>query len=112
MTLDVIDLFELVLVVLTLKLIVSRWQPPIQESKQAILCIFLGTGLGLLINPTKAGLVYGIIASGVAFYGGDLIHSFTAIKDDIKDLRDGKPIEKKEEKVIKEEEVEIEVGEG
>ena len=110
MTLDVVDLFELVLVVLTLKLIVSRWQPPIQESKQAILCIFLGTGLGLLINPTKAGLVYGIIASGVAFYGGDLIHSFTAIKDDIKDLKDGKPIEKKE-KIVKEE-VEIEVGEG
>ena len=102
MTLDVVDLFELVLVVLTLKLIVSRWQPPIQESKQAILCIFLGTSLGLFVNPTKAGLIYGIIASGVAFYGGDLIHSFTAIKDDIKDLRDGKSIEKKE-KVIKEE---------
>ena len=89
MTLDVVDLFELVLVVLTLKLIVSRWQPPIQESKQAILCIFLGTGLGLFVNPTKTGLIYGIIASGVAFYGGDVIQSCTAIKDDIKDLKDG-----------------------
>lgn len=111
MNLDLIDLLELVLVVLTLKLIVSRWQPPIQESKQAILCIFLGTSLGLFVNPTKTGLVYGIIASGVAFYGGDLISSFTAIKDDIKDLRDGKIIEKKEKRIIKEEN-KIEVEEG
>ena len=87
MTIDMINLIELILVVLTLKLIVSRWQPPIQESKQAILCIFLGTGLGLFVNPTKAGLIYGIIASGVAFYGGDLISSFKSIKDEIADLK-------------------------
>ena len=86
MTIDMINLIELVLVVLTLKLIVSRWQPPIQESKQAILCIIMGTALGLVINPAKEGLIYGVIASGVAFYGGDLISSFKSIKDEINDL--------------------------
>lgn len=90
MTIDMINLIELILVVLTLKLIVSRWQPPIQESKQAILCIFLGTILGLVVNPTKEGFTYGIIASGVAFYGGDLISSFKSIKDEIQDLKKNK----------------------
>ena len=95
MTIDMINLIELILVVLTLKLVVSRWQPPIQESKQAIFCIVLGTTLGLIVNPTKEGFIYGIISSGVAFYGGDLISSFKSIKDEITDLKDEKTIDKK-----------------
>lgn len=87
MTIDMINLIELILVVLTLKLIVSRWQPPIQESKQAIFCIVVGTSIGWFINPTKEGIIYGIISSGIAFYGGDLISSFKSIKDEISDLK-------------------------
>lgn len=87
MTIDMINLIELILVVLTLKLIVSRWQPPIQESKQAIFCIAVGTTIGWFINPTKEGIIYGIISSGIAFYGGDLISSFKSIKDEISDLK-------------------------
>ena len=37
------------------------------------------------MNPTVEGLVSGIISSGIAFYGGDLISEFTTIKDDIAD---------------------------
>lgn len=87
MTIDMINLIELILVVLTLKLIVSRWRPPIQESKQAIFCIAVGTTIGWFINPTKEGIIYGIISSGIAFYGGDLISSFKSIKDEISDLK-------------------------
>lgn len=85
MTIEIKSLLEIVIVVLTLKLIVSRWQPPLQESLQAIISICLGTTIALAMNPTVEGLVSGIISSGIAFYGGDLILEFTTIKDDISD---------------------------
>ena len=85
MAIEIKSLLEIVIVVLTLKLIVSRWQPPLQESLQAIISIGLGTMIGLAINPTTEGLISGIISSGIAFYGGDLISEFTTIKDDIAD---------------------------
>lgn len=83
MTIEIKSLLEIVIVVITLKLIVSRWQPPLQESLQAIISIFLGTTIALAMNPTIDGLVSGIISSGIAFYGGDLISEFTSIKEDI-----------------------------
>lgn len=85
MAIEIKSLLEIVIVVLTLKLIVSRWQPPLQESLQAIISICLGTAMALVINPTVEGLVSGIISSGIAFYGGDLISEFTTIKEDIAD---------------------------
>lgn len=83
MTIEIKSLLEIVIVVLTLKLIVSRWQPPLQESLQAIISICLGTIIALAMNPTTEGLVSGIISSGIAFYGGDLISEFTSIRQDI-----------------------------
>lgn len=85
MEISVQTLIEMVVVVLILKLIVSRWQPPLQESLQAIICIVLGTTTGYFFNPTKEGFIIGIIASGVAFYGGDLFAEFRTIKEDIKE---------------------------
>ena len=87
MTIEIKSLLEIVIIVLTLKLIVSRWQPPLQESLQAIISICLGTAIALAMNPTVEGFVSGIISSGIAFYGGDLISEFTTIKDDIADVR-------------------------
>ena len=85
MAIEIKSLLEIVILVLTLKRIVSRWQPPLQESWQAIISICLGTGLALAMNPTIEGFISGIISSGIAFYGGDLISEFTTIKDDIAD---------------------------
>lgn len=86
MTIEIKSLLEIIIIVLTLKLIVSRWQPPLQESLQAIISICLGTAIALAMNPTVEGFVSGIISSGIAFYGGDLISEFTTIKDDIADV--------------------------
>jgi len=98
MTIEIKSLLEIVVVVLTLKLIVSRWQPPLQESLQAIISICLGTLIALAINPTIEGLVSGIISSGIAFYGGDLISEFTSIKEDIADASISEKREKKSER--------------
>ena len=85
MTIEIKSLLEIVIIVLTLKLIVSRWQPPLQESLQAIISICLGTLIGTIVNPTVEGFISGIIASGIAFYGGDLLAEFRTIKQDIAD---------------------------
>ena len=86
MTIDVKLLFEIVVIVLALKLVVSRWKPPMQESKQALFCMAFGTIIGLVANPTIEGFIWGIISSSVAFYGKDLISNVKTIKEDLKEL--------------------------
>ena len=98
MAIEIKSLLEIVIVVLTLKLIVSRWQPPLQESLQAIISIGLGTMIGLAINPTTEGLISGIISSGIAFYGGDLLSEFRSIKEDIAEANISKKNEGNEKK--------------
>ena len=79
------DLVELTIIVLTIKLITSRYKPPIQESIQALICIGLGTVIAICVNPTKDGLITGVIGSAFAFYGGDLFNEFKSVKDNYKD---------------------------
>lgn len=98
MSIEIKSLLEIIVVVLTLKLIVSRWQPPLQESLQAIISICLGTLVALAMNPSVEGMVSGIISSGIAFYGGDLISEFTSIKEDIADAN---IVNKRENKINK-----------
>ena len=98
MAIEIKSLLEIVIIVLTLKLIVSRWQPPVQESLQAIICITLGTGLGILMNPAIEGLIAGIISSGIAFYGGDLLSEFRSIKEDVAEVNISKKNEGNEKK--------------
>lgn len=80
---DTIALAEIILVALTVKLIFAQWYPPIQKSVQAMACIIAGAGFGYFLNPTKQGLVLGIIASSVAFYGGELIGAFTKLTSEL-----------------------------
>ena len=83
MVIELKSLIDLILVVLVIKLVVSQWYPPIIKSKQAILCIVIGTGFSLLLDPSKTGLVTGIIGSGFAFYGEELITAFKGIADNV-----------------------------
>ena len=72
MDIPVRSLFEVVVIVMIIKLVVSNYQPPIQESIQAIICIAIGTVIGLLIDPSVEGLTTAIISSGIGFYGEEL----------------------------------------
>nr|DAY54826.1 MAG TPA: Protein of unknown function (DUF1043) [Caudoviricetes sp.] len=72
MDISVKSLFEVVVIVMIVKLIVSKYQPPLQESLQAIICILVGTIIGLLIDPSVEGFTTAIISSGVGFYGEEL----------------------------------------
>ena len=81
---DIRSVIEICLIVLTLKLILGRWYPPVQESMQSIIAITLGSTVGYFINPTKDGLILAVIVSSMSFYGKDLIMEFSTLKDDIK----------------------------
>ena len=81
------SVINLILIVLTIKLIVTQWYPPIPKSKQAIISILLGTLMGYFLNPTKEGLVTGIIGSSFAFYGGELTQAFKGVAEDTQDMQ-------------------------
>lgn len=81
---DIRSVIEICLIVLTLKLILGRWYPPVQESIQSIIAITLGSAVGYFVNPTKDGLILAIVVSSISFYGKDLIKEFITLKDDIK----------------------------
>ena len=88
MTIQIKDLISLILVVLTLKLVVSRYRPPVQESIQAIICIGIGTIIALVVNPSTEGFLTGVIGSGFAFYGRDLFGEFRTVKGEFDELAD------------------------
>lgn len=82
---NIVDVVEIVFIVLTLKLIIGRWHPPVQESLQSILCIVMGSVIGLFLNPTKDGVILAVITSSITFYGKDLLNAFTDLKTDLSD---------------------------
>lgn len=80
MMISIKDLTELIIVILTIKLILARYKPPIQESVQAIICLIIGVALSIFLDPSKEGLMVGLIGSGFAFYGEELLQAFKKIK--------------------------------
>lgn len=74
---------QLILVIITFKLILGDYIPPIQKSLQALVCVGIGSGLSVLIEPTVHGFMIGVISAGVSFYGADYINELRqiALKD-------------------------------
>lgn len=77
---------EIILAVVVFKLVLSNWHPPIQESKQALLCILGGIIISMIIEPNIHSFVLGVIASGIGFYGGIYFKELREIKDGKNDL--------------------------
>lgn len=82
---DLVSVIEIAFIVLTLKLILGRWHPPLQESLQSIIAIIIGSGVGYFINPTKDGLIIAVVVSAIAFYGKTILSEFTDLKNDLED---------------------------
>ena len=80
-------LFEVVFVSLLMKLIVGQWYPPVQKSLQAILVIVIGSSTGWFLNPTREGLILGMISSAFCFYGKELTDAFKTVSEDAKELK-------------------------
>lgn len=84
---EIKSLIEIIMVTLIIKLIVTQWTPPIQRSMCAILSIALGTALGYIMQPNIEGLIAGVIGSGFAFYGGELLQAFKMVTKDLDDFK-------------------------
>ena len=85
---EIKSLVDIIIVTLVIKLITTQWTPPLQRSLCVIISIFIGTILGVFIDPSAEGLLAGMIGSGFAFYGGELIQAFKSVTDDVKDIKD------------------------
>lgn len=70
---------QLILVIITFKLILGDHIPPIQKSIQALVCVFIGSLLSMLIDPSVHGFMAGVISAGISFYGADYINELRKI---------------------------------
>lgn len=86
---------ELVFVIVVFKLILSNYEPPIQESIQALGCVFIGVTLALLMEFSVQSFMTGVICSGLGFYGGTYVNEIRGIKNTV-DKDDDKKSEKEE----------------
>lgn len=74
---------ELVFVIVVFKLILSNYEPPIQESIQAFACVVIGIVLALLMRFTVESFMIGVICSGLGFYGGTYVNEIRGINNEI-----------------------------
>lgn len=86
MQIEVNLLLEIVFVSLLMKLIVGQWSPPVQKSVQAIFVCAIGSGTGWFLNPTREGLIVGLVASAFAFYGKELTDAFKTVYSDMQEI--------------------------
>lgn len=75
---------QIIFCIITFKLILSDYEPPIQKSLQALVCVVIGATLSTLSEPTTNGFMTGVICAGLSFYGADYINELRKIAD--KDL--------------------------
>ena len=72
---------QIIFVIVVFKLILSDYEPPIQKSLQALVCVVVGALLSTLINPTVNGFMTGVICAGISFYGADYVNEVRKITD-------------------------------
>lgn len=77
---------QVIFVIVVFKLMLSDYEPPIQKSLQALVCVVVGAVLSTILEPNVHGFMTGIICAGISFYGADYVNEVRKIAD--KDLDD------------------------
>lgn len=72
---------QIIFVIITFKLMLSDYEPPIQKSLQALVCVIVGATLSTLLEPSIHGFMTGVICAGISFYGADYINEIRKITD-------------------------------
>lgn len=72
---------QVIFAVITFKLILGDYEPPIQKSLQAFVCVVIGSTLSTLLDPSVNGFMSGVICAGLSFYGADYINEIRKIAD-------------------------------
>lgn len=79
---------EIIFVIVVFKLILNNYEPPIQQSIQAFICVCIGVILAMIIETSVHSFMIGVISSGLGFYGGTYINEIRCIKDNMADDKD------------------------
>ena len=91
MTIEVASLIQLVVIMISISLILSNWQPPIPKGQQGLVCFLAGGLLGYLFTGFNVnGIMTGLIASSISFWRKDLFDIFNEVKDETNDMIGGK----------------------
>lgn len=72
---------QVIFVIITFKLMLSDYEPPIQKALQALVCVVVGAILSTLLEPNVYGFMSGVICAGISFYGADYINEIRKITD-------------------------------
>lgn len=77
---DVQYVVELLAIMVGIKMILENYQPPVQKSVQAMIMLFIGGVGGYFLNPSKEGLIIGLVGGTVSFWGRDIFAKVDEIK--------------------------------
>lgn len=84
---EISTLIELVIIMISVSLILSNWQPPVPKGQQGLICVIIGAALGYLLSGFNfEGIMTGLIAASVSFWRGELFKIFHEVKDETVDM--------------------------
>ena len=90
MTIEVTSLAKMVVIMISISLMLSNWQPPIPKGQQSLICMTLGAFLGYVFGGfTADGVMLGLIASAVAYWRKELFDIFSEVKGETSELLGG-----------------------
>lgn len=80
----------MVVIMISISLILDKWQPPIPKGQQGLICICIGAILGYVFyGQTIDGVINGLLSSSIAFWRGDLFKLLSEVRDDATDMAVG-----------------------
>lgn len=90
MTIEVTSLAKMIVIMISISLMLSNWQPPIPRGQQSLICMTIGAGLGYVFGGFAIdGIMLGLISSAVAYWRKELFDIFSEVKDETSELLGG-----------------------
>lgn len=84
---EISTLIQMTIIMISVALILSNWQPPIPKGQQGLICFIVGGVLGYLFSGFNFdGIMTGLIAASVAFWRSELFKIFSEVREETVDI--------------------------